>query len=169
MEAQASGAAAAPGPDVFYMRQTIGNACGTIGVLHAVANARGAVAIAPGSFLDTFFQATAGMDAAGRGAYLEHPPAGAPSIDAIHEAAAAQGATAAPPPEEDVNLHFVALSHVGGRLWELDGRKAGPVDHGPTSAATLLADAAAVVRREFVGRGGGSLQFSLIALAPAAE
>ena len=169
MEAQASGAAAAPGPGVFYMRQTIGNACGTIGLLHAVANARGAVSIAPGSFLDSFFQATAGMDAAGRGAYLEHPPEGAPSIDSIHQEAAAQGATAAPPPDEDVDLHFVALSQVGGRLWELDGRKSRPVDHGPSSPETLLADAAAVVRREFVGRGGGSLQFSLIALAPAQD
>ncbi len=31
----------APGPKgLYYMRQTIGNACGTIGLLHAVANAR---------------------------------------------------------------------------------------------------------------------------------
>ena len=25
-------------PDIFYMKQTISNACGTIGVLHAVGN-----------------------------------------------------------------------------------------------------------------------------------
>lgn len=25
-------------PDVYFMRQTIGNACGTIGLIHAVAN-----------------------------------------------------------------------------------------------------------------------------------
>lgn len=37
-----------------------------------------------GSFLQQFFQATADMDAAQRGAYLEHPPEGAPDIDDAH-------------------------------------------------------------------------------------
>ena len=37
-----------------------------------------------------------------------------------------------------MNLHFVALVHHGGRLWELDGRKPFPIDHGPTSEASLL-------------------------------
>jgi hypothetical protein len=40
-----------------------------------------------------------------------------------------------------------------GRLWELDGRRAGPVDRGVSSAEQLLADAARVVR-DFVSRCG---------------
>ena len=37
-----------------------------------------------GSFLQRFFSATADMDPAQRGAYLEHPPEGAPDIDEAH-------------------------------------------------------------------------------------
>ena len=51
-----------------------------------------------------------------------------------------------------------------GRLWELDGCKASPVDHGPTSPATLLQDAARVAR-EFMA-SAQSLNFTLLALAP---
>lgn len=40
---------------------------------------------AKGSFLQQFLAATQGLGPAERGAYLEHPPAGAPDIDSIHE------------------------------------------------------------------------------------
>ena len=129
---------------------------------------------APGSFLARFLGDTQEMTPAQRGTYLEHPPEGAPSIDAAHEAsagrrhgtarraaaaaplpsllspapspvppqaAAQQGATAAPDADADVDLHFAALVCKAGRLYELDGRKAAPVDHGPTSPDTLLEDA----------------------------
>ena len=36
------------------------------------------------SFLQRFFSATADMDPAQRGTYLEHPPEGAPDIDEAH-------------------------------------------------------------------------------------
>ena len=39
---------------------------------------------------------------------------------------------------QDVNTHFVAFVEKEGQLYELDGRKATPINHGPTSAATLL-------------------------------
>lgn len=38
-----------------------------------------------------------------------------------------------------------------GKLWQLDGRRAGPVCHGPTTPDSLLGDAARVVK-EFVDR-----------------
>lgn len=43
-----------------------------------------------------------------------------------------------PNPDEAVLLHFVCFVHRDGRLYELDGRKAGALDHGPTSPETLL-------------------------------
>lgn len=54
------------------------------------------------------------------------------------QAAAQEGDTAPPDLDEVVNLHFVAFVCRGGRLWELDGRKSFPVDHGPSNADTLL-------------------------------
>lgn len=38
-----------PGPkDLYFMRQTIGNACGTIGLLHALGNTQGDVRLGAG-------------------------------------------------------------------------------------------------------------------------
>ena len=47
-----------------------------------------------------------------------------------------------------------------------DGCRAGPVSHGPTTADTLLQDAAGVVR-EFMARDPEELRFTVIALAKA--
>ena len=54
------------------------------------------------------------------------------------QAAANEGQTKPPELDEVVSLHFVALVERDGQLWELDGRKSGPVPHGPTSQQTLL-------------------------------
>jgi hypothetical protein len=54
-------------------------------------------------------------------------------------------------------------ARVCGRLWELDGSKAGPVDHGPSSREALLRDAAEVARK-FIA-ASDSLNFTMLALA----
>ena len=48
--------------NVYYMKQTVGNACGTVGLLHAIGNARNheCVAIESGSYLETLYNATSG-------------------------------------------------------------------------------------------------------------
>ncbi|GBF91570.1 ubiquitin carboxyl-terminal hydrolase-like [Raphidocelis subcapitata] len=162
----AAGPSAPRPPPVYFMKQTIGNACGTIAMLHAFGNSLGTVELADGSFLRRFFDATEAMTPEARGAYLEAPPSGAPDIEEAHQAAGERGDTAPPQPEEDVDLHFVAFVNAGGQLVELDGRRGGPVAHGPTSADGLLADAAAVVRREFMEKSS-SIAFNLICLSKA--
>jgi ubiquitin carboxyl-terminal hydrolase L3 len=103
-----------------------------------------------------------------RAAFLERPPPGAPDVEAAHAAAAAAGDTAPPAPDAEVDLHFVALVHAGGRLVELDGRKRCAVDHGPTTKDDLLNDAARVAR-EFMARSAESVQFNMMALAGVVE
>lgn len=49
------------------------------------------------------------------------------------------------------------FSEMDGTLYELDGRKEGPVPHGSTSPATLLQDACAVVK-QFMDRDPGELR-----------
>lgn len=61
--------------NVYHMKQTVGNACGTVGILHAIGNARSKagecegdessiLSIAPKSYLETFFASTEKMSSA---------------------------------------------------------------------------------------------------------
>ena len=47
-----------------------------------------------------------------------------------------------------------------------DGRKSGPINHGPTTKDTLLEDAAKVCK-EYMARDPGEIGFSMVALGPA--
>lgn len=147
-------------PEVWFTRQTVGNACGTVGVLHAVANS--GLDVALGSPLDAFFGKARELDPEGRARLLEEDD----SLEAAHGSAAAEGQTAAPSVEESVNTHFVCFSCVGSGLVELDGRRTTPVYRGPTTPETLLKDAVQVIK-QYVERAGeeGANKFSLVAVA----
>lgn len=147
--------------EVYYMRQYVGNACGTIGLLHAVGNNVATAPPADGSWLARFFDATRAMDAHGIASYLEEDD----ELEETHESTAQEGQSEV---VMDVNTHFVAFVEVGGHIYELDGRKEGPVNHGPSSAETLLADACRVVKG-FMERDPEELRFTIMALAPATD
>mmetsp|Transcript_37296 Transcript_37296/g.66778 ORF Transcript_37296/g.66778 Transcript_37296/m.66778 type:complete len:236 (-) Transcript_37296:1200-1907(-) len=152
-------------PSVWYTKQTVGNACGTVGLLHTIANNTELLSIAPESFLDRFFKECTSLDPMQRAKFLEEPPEGAPDIEEAHQAAASGGDTAPPEDLENINLHFVTFVHKDGCLYELDGRKNAPVNHGPTSPETLLTDACKVVKGFM--RRTESLNFNLVAFASA--
>jgi len=59
-------------------------------------------------------------------------------ITKIHETIATEGQTAAPSLDENVEPHFVALVQKDGHLYELDGCRAAPVNHGASTAETFL-------------------------------
>jgi ubiquitin carboxyl-terminal hydrolase L3 len=133
---------------VYYTKQTIPNACGTIGVLHACANAStlrgGPLSLREGSFLDRFVRDTAGASADERAARLEADT----DAEESHGDVVAQGQSAV---VEDTWNHFVAFVEKEGSLFELDGRKDGPINHGPTTPETLL-EARACMRQQPAGR-----------------
>ena len=99
-----------------------------------------------------------------------------PEIATAHAAAAIQGDTSAPTAEDSIDLHFVAfIKSANNNLWELDGRRKGPLNRGKIDEADdALSDAAVKLGvRNFLKReeqaGGGDLRFSLLALAPSFE
>ena len=161
---EAARSAAAPAPGVrppFFMSQTIDNACGTIGLIHVVAAlaTAGEVALAPGSFFAKFFSETAAAAPGERALALE----ASPELDAEHAALAHEGQSAV---VDDTHQHFIALVRgTDGTLWELDGRKAAPIPHGPTAPHTFLADAVRVVK-EFMARDPDEVRFALVSLGP---
>ena len=73
---------------LFYMDQTIGNACGTIGLLHAIANNTDTIALGDG-FLKTFIEETKTLSPEERGAKLE----GNEGITEAHEVSAQVSST----------------------------------------------------------------------------
>lgn len=106
-----------------------------------------------------FFGKTQSITVKDRGVLLSRDN----SIERAHSIAVSVGQSDV---VEDTSLHFITILEKNGRLLELDGRKVGPIDHGPSSADTFAQDAAELIKK-FIDRDPTSLQFSIMALAPA--
>ena len=113
------------------------------------------------------------MDPDARAKLLETSP----EFASAHASAAAGGDTAAPSADARVDLHFVAfVKSPGGNLWELDGRRKGPLNRGklPDGDDILGAEALALGPKKFLkaeeeAGAGGELRFSILALGPSMD
>lgn len=145
----------------FFMKQITPNACGAIALLHSIYNCLDEVKLKDGILKD-FLDKAASLSPMERGEVLDKMK----SIIDLHKEIAAEGQTEAPPAEENIIHHFVAFVHKDGALLELDGRKFGPINHGPTTPATLLEDAAKICKT-FMARDPEELRFTVVALCKA--
>ncbi|CAJ2510378.1 Uu.00g050810.m01.CDS01 [Anthostomella pinea] len=159
-------AGAGPDEPVIWFKQTIGNACGSIGLLHCAINGPAASHIAPGSDLDRIRRAAIPLHQKER-AQMLYDDAG---FEAAHKACERIGDTA-PTSEGHNGQHFVAFVKVDGRLWELEGDRKGPMDRGALaddedvlSPRALELGFKRVIKLE-QDAGGEDLRFSCIALA----
>jgi ubiquitin carboxyl-terminal hydrolase L3 len=89
-------------------------------------------------------------------------------IAQLHDAAtqSSSNATRRGNRDDQILTHFVALVHVDGQLYELDGRKPAPICHGPTTQSTLLQDACKVVQQTMIQCDPSETRFAITALAP---
>eukprot|EP00049_Salpingoeca_infusionum_P005679 m.95226 g.95226 ORF g.95226 m.95226 type:complete len:295 (-) comp13049_c0_seq1:107-991(-) len=145
---------------VFSMSQTISNACGTVGLIHCIGNNLDKVTLTPDSYLDKYFSGCEDKSREEAGQMLET----AEGISGEHEESAAEGQTEAPELEDSVDLHFVCFIERDGHLYELDGNKKYPINHGESSPDTILEDTAKVVKK-FMDRTPDDLRFTLVALS----
>lgn len=145
------------GSEVYFLKQTAGNSCGTIALLHAVANNKSKLTFASDSVLKKFLDETANMSADDRAKHLEKNQA----IHEAHNEVASQGQCR--PEADKVNFHFTAFINANGELYEFDGRLNGPVKHGATKDESFITDAAKVCRG-FMEREQGEVRFSSVAL-----
>ena len=157
------------GEETIWYKQTIGNACGLIGLLHGVSNGPARAHIQSGSDLDALIKKAVPLTPLERATLLEDTQA----LATAHAEAAATGDTAPPDAEADIDLHYVCFvkSEKTGHLFEMDGGRKGPLDRGELAAdEDVLSEAAldkgprAFLKREEAA-GGGDLRFSLIVLA----
>ncbi|XP_038625181.1 ubiquitin carboxyl-terminal hydrolase isozyme L1 [Tachyglossus aculeatus] len=148
-------------PKVYFMKQTVGNSCGTVGLIHAVANNQDKLGFDDGSVLKQFLSETAQLSPEDRAKCFEKNEA----IQAAHDAIAQEGQCRVD--EAKGTFHFILFNHVDGHLYELDGRMPFPVNHGSSSADSLLKGAAKICR-QFTEREKGDVRFSAVALCKSA-
>jgi ubiquitin carboxyl-terminal hydrolase L3 len=161
-----------PEEKVVWYKQTIRNACGLIGLLHAITNGTAREQIVPGSDLEELLKQAIPLKPADRADLLYNSHA----LEAAHATAAAKGDSTAPAAEDAIDLHFVAfVKDASGHLWELDGRRKGPLNRGflgpeddVLSEKGQELGVAAFLKREEQA-GGGELRFSVIMLGPSFE
>ena len=145
----------------------MGNACGTIAAVHAVANAAasGAFGLQDGP-LSRFIDRAGPLSIPERGLALH----AATEMQELSDATAASGTTEGAGTDDAQGQHFISFVAVGGNLYELDGRcfdesgVAFPICHGPTTPETFVLDAAKVIREEFMARDPSSINFNVTAL-----
>ncbi|CAG4979375.1 unnamed protein product [Parnassius apollo] len=140
------------------MKQNISNACGTVALVHSIANNTDKIQLTEGH-LKKFLDEAKELDAAARGTLLEKSE----GIINAHKELAQEGQTNTPSADDPVNHHFITFVHKDGALYELDGRKAFPINHGPTTPDNLLEDAAAVCKK-FIARDPNEVRFTVVAL-----
>ncbi|KAL5460563.1 hypothetical protein EMCRGX_G034015 [Ephydatia muelleri] len=146
-------------PNLYFMKQTVDNACGTIGLIHALGNCQDQLTFGEGSFLKGFFEKTKNMNPDERALALEMENA----ISEAHESSAQEGDSATPNRDDRVDLHFICFVQKDGHIYELDGTKPSPVNHGPSSSESFLQDAARVCQ-EFMAKDPAEYRFTIVAL-----
>ncbi|KAI3415948.1 hypothetical protein GPALN_005509 [Globodera pallida] len=124
----------------FFMKQKIHNACGTFALFHALTNNVNRIDIGNGEFFHWFGQAKQlGVDQ--RSDLLANNS----KLAGLHEHCALNESETNVP--EKVDYHFISYTVHDGRLFEFDSGQEFPRDCGPSSDATLLADAGAVCKK----------------------
>jgi ubiquitin carboxyl-terminal hydrolase L3 len=96
------------------------------------------------------------------------------ALEHAHQSAAMGGQSSAPAAEDNVDLHYVCFvkDPKTNHLWELDGRRTGPLDRGMLAPEddVLSEKALDLSVRAFLKREvGGEMRFSLVTLAPSLD
>ncbi|KAL3426869.1 ubiquitin carboxyl-terminal hydrolase, family 1 [Phlyctema vagabunda] len=159
------------GEGVIWYKQTIRNACGLIGLLHAVSNGSARNFVEEGSDLDTLIKQAIPLKPNDRADLLYNSQA----LESAHQSAAQEGQSGAPDADDNIDLHYVCFvkDEKTNILWELDGRRKGPLNRGvldPDEDALSEKALALGVSRFLKREGNGDeMRFSLITLAPSMD
>jgi ubiquitin carboxyl-terminal hydrolase L3 len=152
---------------VIWFKQTIGHACGSIGVLHSAINGPAVDFIKPDSDLAEIRNLAIPLDMTKRAEMLYNSE----PFELAHKSVEQAGDSTADLTGEREGGHFVSFVKSGGKLWELEGSRMGPLERGNLSDDEDVLSPRALdmgIKRiiKLNAEGGGKdLLFSCIALA----
>eukprot|EP00796_Vickermania_ingenoplastis_P003727 gene3727-2625_t len=148
---------------VFFMKQYVPNACGTVGLMHALMNnTQNLGAVESNCLLKRFMGAGEGSsNPAEVSEKLAKALTESKELASIHEQCATASDTHI---DLDVDLHFACLTWIGGRCVELDGRQDNVILHGAAATNEEFVAAAATAIQEKIDACPGSLEFGITAL-----
>ncbi|KAI5903585.1 Ubiquitin carboxyl-terminal hydrolase YUH1 [Candida parapsilosis] len=117
--------------DVYWFKQTIGNGCGLYALLHLLAN------ISPDLILSHSKINDLATKIQGRNLSVEEMSLIVEDLEksiTLDDEFGSKGQTEAPSPGDAVDLHFISfIKGKDNHLYELDGRRKGPIDLGEVS------------------------------------
>jgi len=148
---------------MFFAKQVIQNACATQAILSVLLNTEHET-MSLGGTLQGFKEFSMSFDATMKGLALSNSE----EIRTVHNSFSRQNlfefdqkmAT-----KDDDVFHFVSYVPINGRLYELDGLKEGPVDHGAIpSEGDWLNLARPVIEQRMARYQAGEIHFNLMAI-----
>ncbi|EAN94987.1 putative ubiquitin carboxyl-terminal hydrolase [Trypanosoma cruzi] len=147
--------------DVFFSKQTVENACGTMALLHAVMNNLDSVGdVRKDSPIDFLRREGLHGNPEERALLIESDP----NLDAAHMGASAEGVTKNQPVNANIDLHFTCFVHAKDQCVELDGRKQSPLLHGACMDNEQFVSVTAEAIQAKISRNKESFRFNIIAL-----
>uniref|UniRef100_A0A7S2CLZ0 Ubiquitin carboxyl-terminal hydrolase n=1 Tax=Haptolina brevifila TaxID=156173 RepID=A0A7S2CLZ0_9EUKA len=150
-----------PTEGVWFMRQTVGNACGAVALMHTVMNCMDRVSKGSGK-LEGFRKDAKNADPRQRGKLFSV------AMRDVHVGMASQGQTVAPKASDNLDFHFVSIVAVDDVLYELDGNNDGPIRVGTVGKGregSFLRCVVDYIQKEYINPFPDS-HFSMISLGP---
>ncbi|KAM4022616.1 ubiquitin carboxyl-terminal hydrolase isozyme L5 isoform 2-T2 [Anomaloglossus baeobatrachus] len=147
---------------IFFAKQVINNACATQAIVSILLNTTHPD-VHLGETLSEFKEFTQSFDAAMKGLALSNSEV----IRQVHNSFARQQMfefDAQSSLRDDDAFHFVSYVPVNGRLYELDGLRDGPIDHGPCSDEEWIAAVKPVIEIRMQKYCEGEIRFNLMAI-----
>jgi len=147
--------------NIFFAKQVINNACATQAILSVLMNIQD-TAVTLGSTLAELKEFTSSFDAGMKGLTLSNSE----QIRTVHNSFARQTLfefDSKKADKDDDVFHFVSFLPIDGRIYELDGLKSGPIDHGPVGADWTDA-VRPIIEARMAKYTAGEIHFNLMAL-----
>lgn len=150
--------------EIYFLPQVVSNACGTIALTHAILNNRHILSTQPNTPLHEFYHSTVQLNKHDRAYALANNH----TIEQLHHKYSIQGDTEV---VNDVDVHYNAFIRHQSHIYELDGTKHQPIDHGTLDNdddSIFLQNVINIIKTQFIDNDPDNIRFSIQALVKTA-